>query len=282
MIREAELSTNGWYIFNCPVCDAGRNKKKCAVHYGYNYVKCWECGLRCFLDYYLRTFEGMPWLESREFRGNSIPYREFKSTDIELPEGFKLFYEDSEIKSRLLRYIERRGFNEEFLESRGVGYCSEGPLVGYIVIPFIIKGRLRYWIGRDGLDRGGMKYINPKGVQQDVMYNETALDKYTEVHIAEGVFDAWTIGPNAISTLGWQVSDRILIRLIESRAERLIISADPGYGSQAFKLASKLKGKEVYIRVSPEGDANSLGFEKYHKLDKIKFTYSNWMKYDKL
>lgn len=269
-------STNGWWVFDCPNCDHGRHKKKCAVHYEFNYVKCWECGMRMFLDEYLREFEGFSWAESKAYQSPPTIRKERKS-DVALPEHFKLLSEPGDFRGRVLSYLKNRGFSETFIDMKGVGYCDEGVYLGYLIIPFIRSGELVYWIGRDALDRGGSKYVNPKGVSKEVIYNQDALMKYDTIYITEGVFDAWTIGNNAVATLGWQVTDYQLNCLINSSAKKIVIAPDPGYSSYAYTLASKLTGKEVWIKQEATGDVNSIGRRKFMELGVTKFSYRNWI-----
>lgn len=279
IIGNINESTNGWWTFDCPLCDHGRHKEKAAVNFLFSYIKCWECGMGLYIDQYLREIEGMDYKDSLKYRSHTyVPKVPLRST-VELPEGFLLIHEESGIQDRLLRYLKLRGFDQKFLEKRSVGYCDRGDLFGYIIIPVINNGVLVYWTGRDGLNRSVPKYSNPKEVDKDVLYNADSLDIYDTVYHTEGIIDSWVIGDNAVASLGWSVTNRQLLQIIESNCKNYVIVPDPGYEGKAYQLASKIsQHKNVYIKSTGTGDVNEIGKEKFKQLPITKFTYSSWAK----
>lgn len=279
MLGAIKESTNGWWTFNCPLCDMDRHKQKGAVHFDYGYMKCWECGMGYFIDQYLREVEGMDYAESLKYRSTPITPTLPKKSDVQLPDEFRMIYESGSFQGRVLSYMNRRGFTEEFLASKAVGYCDTGRYFGYLVVPMINRGKLDYWVARDALNRAGPKYVNPKEVSKTMLYNEEALDIYETVYHTEGIFDSWVIGDNAIASLGWGITPEQLNKILNSNCKNYVVVPDPGYEDKAYATAAKIAPyKQVYVKGTGQGDVNDIGREEFIKLPTTKFSYKEWIR----
>ena len=294
-------SSKGWYGFDCPVCRANGYDNKMAVHFGTEYVKCWSAsclfGRGSVLDFiaYIENFDGtfearMYLLEYEtsliDLDYDSTPRRSVEKKAIELPTGFHTILKgEGLIADRARQYLSGRGFDLKLLDREGFGFCMEEHkefhknYFGYIIVPFIIDNRLRYFLGRDFLNRGEQfRYKNPKyevyGVEKaDWIFNEDAIYMYKEVFLNEGWADAKTIGKQGISTQGWSISDKQRTKILRSNLERLVIVADTGAYQPAVKAAMHFVDKlETYVVNFDEPelaefgkDVNEVGMERFMK-----------------
>ena len=272
-------SSKGWYTFNCPYCDAGRGKKKAAVSFNYNRVKCWECGFdtkkQGGILYFVKDLEELNDRKALELLWSYEP-QELELSDfselgqkelvsLELPVGFTPLLEDGGVMGKRARnYLGNRGFDLRRLDRLGFGYCVQENeeenknYFGYIIIPFKSKGKLIYYQGRDYIGNY-LRYKNPsKDVvglgKGDCLYNEDALYLYDTIFITEGWADAETIGSTAISTQGWNLSSRQKNLLLTSPCSSLVFVPDVDkeqpdkYYREAIATAlDYVEHKQVYV-----------------------------------
>lgn len=285
------MSTNGWYDGRCPYCDSF----KLTVHFDYLQVKCWkECFNREFIVDFIRKYEGLKYFEVRELIDATEPRplgfttvtrgKEEVVSDIELPSGYKsILYGDTALAVRARKYLLGRGFDLEYMDRIGVGYCNEQDTkenyFGYIIIPFKQKGKLKYFIGRDFID-GYPRYKNPErgkyGVgKSEVLFNEEALHLHSKGYITEGWTDASTIGPAGVSIQGNSLSSIQTSLVLSSPVKELVIALDVGYYKQGLAIARKLidykKVKVLRLDLLEEygKDVNKLGKERILELERI-------------
>lgn len=239
---ELSDSTKGWKIFDCPDCDNGRHKQKCAIHPTYQIVKCWECGVYEFATSYIKQYED---INIKSVYSLLKDYRQSKNkivtqdiitevkTSITLPKGFKGILEGDTITGKRARkYLTDRKLSLKRLDKIGVGYCDAGDWLGYIIIPFISKGVLQYYIGRDFIGNW-LRYKNPDTAdfnvgKADLLFNEDALYLYDEVAIFEGWTDAITWGKNSTAKQGWKLSEIQKGKIIKSPVKILVFFPDLG------------------------------------------------------
>jgi hypothetical protein len=165
---------------------------------------------------------------------------------------------DTILGERARKYLSGRGFDLDYLDAAGFGYCREKDknkddnYYGYIIIPFKRKGILRYFIGRDYIGNY-LRYKNPPqeryGIgKSELVFNEDALELRSTNFIAEGWADAMTMGRGGISTQGWSMSKEQKFACHSSSAERFVFLPDIGFYKQAVKLAREFMDKrEVYV-----------------------------------
>jgi DNA primase len=267
---------HGWLKGTCPECG---KVNKFGVNLSKGSSNCFVCGYNKRPFDILMDVEGidtyskaLSFLESGKFEGyqfkeEKVELRERK--DFYLPDNFKLLNQGSSQLAQAARsYIKGRGFDIAVMSRKGWGYCGEGTHFGYAILPFYSRGRLIYYHARNFLSTGP-KYNNPNiditGVGKAVIwYNPDALELYDMVYITEGVFNAETMGDNAIASGGKFVSRYQLNQLIKSTVKRFVILLDPDAIDKAIELALALVDfKKVKVVVLPENsDTNSLGKNK--------------------
>lgn len=284
-------STNGWFAFENPFDLDSKGKKKMAINFGYQWVKCWKTDWSGTATDFIMEYEEVDYFGAKgiidRYQPGSIDILSINSvatstlsTDIKMPFGYTpIMYGEGVLGKRARNYLEGRNFSLEVLDRMGIGYCNkphddeDQNYFGYIIIPFKVRGQLQYYIGRDYIDNF-LRYKNPpKGVfgigKADIVFNEDALSIYRRVFVLEGWTDALTIGKEAIATLGWSVSQVQKSKLISSNCDEIVFIPDVGKYKEAMKLASQfidIKDKVKVLNVdelSPFGDdANEIGKEK--------------------
>jgi DNA primase len=263
----------GWYKGKCPYCNA--------IKFGFRLsdfrTHCFKCGnlgdpikfimeLEGFNTYpevygFLKTFDGV------EFYEKPIEEKPVDVTAVTLPPSFKLLSIGHSSVGDLARsYVKKRGFSPLTLSMMGVGYCSTGDFAGMIILPFHRDGKLIYFIGRRYLLLGANKFNNPDAEKfgigkSELIFNEDALHIHSTIYIVESVFNALTLGSNAIAILGKKISNIQLSKILRSPCKNFIICLDPDGYSDALQLAFKLvETKRVKVIKFPEGkDVNDLG-----------------------
>jgi DNA primase len=193
---------------------------------------------------------------------------------IALPKGvYSVSDEVGILGKRARAYLESRGFDLKELDSIGIGYCTERnrddagqDYFGRIIIPFLYRGRLQYFIARSFIG-SQPKYKNPPkevtGVgKADILFNQDALDLYDEVFVLEGAIDALTLGKKSVASMGWSLSKKQERLMLMSQVQKFVFVPDPGFYQKALKTAMRfIDHKQVYVLNldREQGDVNVVG-----------------------
>lgn len=268
---------HGW--LRVPVCPYCGRENKMGIHLSMYRTNCFRCGehpspAQMVMDIEnLETWsELIHFLSNGEFNtGDSPAFREEhvelgRALPVYLPEGFRnIIHGESTLAKAVRQYMVKRGFNIEELSKLGIGYCNQGRLFGYLIIPFYYRSELRYYNARNILG-SGPRYQNPNkditGIGKEfIIFNHDALSMYNTTYICEGAINAITLGPRAIATMGKSVSRYQINELIKAPCERYIILLDPDAKEKAIDLALKLVNyKKVKVVFLEDGkDINDLG-----------------------
>lgn len=302
------LSTNGWYVFTCPVCGSDKG----ALNPDAQFMKCWKGCFRGYVSEVLEETFSVP--KDRVYKEvtsattpislptslemtNSRPDKRrlaYKKHNriidnhpqaLPLPETFRRIDQATALYGRrAVNYLESRGFDIDYLASQGVGYCSGGQYMQRIIVPFYRNGICRYYQGRTFIDHP-IKYFNPRkelvGIgKEDIIYNEDALYMFPKVYIMEGALDALSIGEDATSTQGWNMSRWQQLKYMNAKAKELVFIPDCGKttaGTSYYTLAVRaalafLRNKRVKVidtnRMSMFGkDVNEIGWSRLSVLE---------------
>lgn len=265
---------HGW--LRVPVCPYCGRENKMGINLSMYRTNCFRCGehpnpaqMVMDIEHFDTWSELVNFLSNGEF--NELEFHEEKvelaeRKPVYLPEGFtNIRFGESQLARSMRGYVQRRGFNVEDLSRLGVGYCREGKLFGYLIIPFYYHAELRYYNARNVLGNGP-RYNNPDkdrtGLGKEfLIYNHDALSMYRTVYICEGAINALTLGERAVATMGKAVSAYQINELLKAPCERYIILLDPDAKDRAISLALKLVNyKRVKVVFLPDGvDVNDLG-----------------------
>lgn len=273
----AQPYRNGWLkVPICPHC--GKDGGKYGINVSKNMTNCFRCEERpSAIDLVIQLEKLSSYKEALNFLSNGdFRYFEYKDEDIELkeskplylPEGFNLIGSnpDTSIGKAAVKYIEKRGFNLQYVRRKGWGYCNTGPYMGYIILPFYQEGKLVYFNARRFIG-GGPRYRNPDNTSAGtgksfVLYNRDAIFMYKKVYLCEGIFNAETISSEkGIASSGKSLSRYQINDIIKSPVEQVVIILDPDAKIQAIDLALELVyHKKVKLVFLPEGkDINDIG-----------------------
>lgn len=265
---------HGW--MRVPVCPYCGREEKMGINLSLYRTNCFRCNKHPSPAQLVMDVENLEtWSELMKFlNGGEFNELEFKEEKVELlekkpiylPDGFtNIKFGKSQLAKSIRGYIKKRGFNVTDLSKQGIGYCNEGKLFGYLIIPFYYRSELRYYNARAVLTNGP-RYNNPDkdltGLGKEfIIYNHDALSMYRTTYICEGAINALTLGERGIATMGKAVSAYQVNELIKAPCERYIILLDPDAKDKAVNLALKLVYfKKVKVVFLPEGkDVNDLG-----------------------
>ena len=275
-------SSNGWHRFYNPF-ESGKSKSM-GVNFAMMHVKCFRANYSKSINDFIKDFERTDYIGSMEiveayheikYEYRSIPAQHI--TTQKLPPFFMpLLGSKGAIGKKAKKYLQGRGFDLQFLDSQGIGYCYDGEWRGRIIVPFKQQGRLVYFLGRSFM-QSKLRYKNPTDVPKShLIYNQDALILYDHVYIFEGLFDALTLGKNAVAIQGWALADYQLHLFLESPTTRFTVVADKGFYIEACKQYMKLAQHKKVDVVSldtceePKADINLIGLKRFKKLEKNK------------
>jgi hypothetical protein len=284
-------STNGWYSCTCPIC----GRPKFAVNFDHLIGKCWRGCFKGFLFDVIQRYHGINHIETHElidsmepgiFRAPYTVRRAAKETRNILPHGYTpILSGNSVLAERARGYLKGRGFDLNYLDRIGVGYCTEPDkdpkhnYFGYIIIPFKRKGTVAYFIGRDFIGNA-QRYKNPiredLGVgKADFFFNEEALLLYDKIYLTEGWACAATIKERGVSMQGsiWSVIQKNII--FTSEVKDVIIIPDAEYYNNGLQMAYeiilrkrvKVLNLNAFYRNGFGKDVNEIGFDRVIALE---------------
>jgi DNA primase len=250
--------------FDCPVCsydikglDHGDGKGNLEVNYGQHVFKCWACaetnGTQGHLGKLIDRWGSKKDKEIYQLvRPDEFEKKEKVYDKIKLPEGYQKFKDvhPAHIPRReAYNYLKNRGVTDEMIEFYHIGFTTEGPFAGKIIVPsYDEKGELNYFVARSWYKNAKVKYKNPTLPKETLIFNENRIDWNKDVFIVEGVFDGFFV-PNSIPLLGKYVSDLLWEKLYDFCKGRIIICLDGDAWEDAKKVYDKLSGGKLYGRI---------------------------------
>lgn len=283
-------TSQNWYAFENPFDLDANGKKKMAVHFGREWVKCWRTEWSGSIVDFVMEYENVRYMTAKDLINGmqsanidlnfiaEIDKGRKEISNVKMPKGYTpILYGEGALGKRARKYLTSRGFDLELMDDMGIGYCNEVDeededmnYFGYIIIPFKRKGKLEYYIGRDFIGNY-LRYKNPKKSdigtgKGEIIFNEDCLQYYKRNFVLEGWTDAVTIGKQAVATLGWNISAIQRGRLINSECDELVFIPDKGKYRDGVKQAMVyIDHKPVVKVVNLENlnvggdDANSIG-----------------------
>lgn len=277
-------SSNGWYEAMCPFCQS----RKLYVNPEGNYAKCYKECIRGSVVHFVKTYLACTYFEATAILEEMMPRLRINEyitasplkQDISLPEGYKRILDGrSPLAQRSRKYLKGRGFDLNYLDMIGVGYCDGEDYFGYVIVPFKKDGDIVYFIGRDFMERGPKyRYKNPSQEQfgigkSEVLFNEEALYLYDKVYLMEGWTDAATMGNNGISIQGKSLSMMQWGLIRSSPVKEVVIISDLGAEKEALNMLETLyKTKKTKLIKLTEfqdfgKDVNAIGRHKVLSLE---------------
>jgi len=270
--------SNNEHLFQCPFCKHHKRKFSVNIHRGF--YKCWVCDEKGRNLYRLvRKFGSQKDREAwKAFSGEKTDLNAFGNLFEEEEEGnFEQIVEmppnfhtlTGNVHFRVpLRYLEKRGITRKDILKWKIGFCSDGPFKGRIIIPsFNENGDLNYFIARTFTDEY-RRYKNPP-VSRDIVFNELYVDFDKEVTIVEGAFDA-VKADNAVPILGSTIREtsRLFKKIVQNNTPVLLaLDPDAKYKAENIKRLLFKYGIEVReLQYDDERDVGDMSKEEVEKL----------------
>jgi hypothetical protein len=254
----------GWIRANCPICDVrGRGEDRSyslALNVRSSIYVCWRCEVKGKL--YGELDE---WLHAP-----AVLDEPEEPPAIELPEGYTPVgeLEGSMVAASALQYLLSRVPRELAIRLE-MGACFSGYWAGRIIVPIKDQDRLVGFLGRDWTDRQIPRYLYPRGMSRDVMFNRSALELETDqpVALVEGVFDAFPHLPDVVACLGKPTPAHVDRLLAAKRPVAVILDGDAW--TEAQSLAMQLQhcgGAAGWVRLPPCTDPAEIGRARLQEL----------------
>ena len=270
--------SNNEHLFQCPFCK--HHKRKFSVNIQRGVYKCWICDQKGRNLYRLvRKFGSQKDREAwKAFSGEKADLNDFESLFeeagednfeqiVEMPPNFHTLTGNVHFRVPL-QYLEKRGITRKDILKWKIGFCSDGPFKGRIIIPsFNENGDLNYFIARTFTDEY-RRYKNPQ-VSRDIVFNELYVDFDKEVTIVEGAFDA-VKADNAVPILGSTIREtsRLFKKIVQNNTPVLLaLDPDAKYKANNIKRLFFKYGIEVReLQYDDERDVGDMSKKEVEKL----------------
>ena len=238
------------------------------------------------ISQYLKVALGEKWYEqileyeedknflvgNRTYDYNSITFEpsEVKTRSTMLPEcAIPIIDGSGSLADDARNYLISRGISiEEAWNRYRVHYVKDytydtKKYFGYVIFPFFDKtGKIIYYQGRDYTGQNKLRYVNPGKSELNVskntiLFNEYEMYFYDRLYIVEGLFDAIemskqspieTVKGLGIATLGMEVHDRQLHKIMRSPAKEIYVLGDDGAFLKWLEISYRMigQGKKIY------------------------------------
>jgi len=160
-----------------------------------------------------------------------------------MPQSKELYHNLIRDKPEIRKLLRNKNFRWEDLQGWELGYCTNGPFTGRLIIPVYFNYKLVALQGRT-LFNEDPKYKNraSTGVYTQIFYNWDRAKKNDTLVIVEGPFDAWRVGFNAIATLGTFLSSYRVGLINQLHPKRVVIMYDADKAGQTamYKASRKI------------------------------------------
>lgn len=245
-------------LWNCPVCDDGRNKGNLEVNVEKSVYHCWSCGEtegthgtvgKLFDKFGNKKLKKLYLILKPE---ESEKVVKVKKPKVVLPEHFTLFKDSHPIypvRKQAYNYLKSRGITDEIIERFGIGFCDKGSHMGRIVIPsYNKKGELNYYVGRSWDPHSKAKYRNPEAEKDQIIFWENLIDWNKDIYLVEGAFDGMFLD-NPVVMLGKHMSELLFETIYNNAKGNVIICLDGDAWDNAVRLYHELNGGELWGKV---------------------------------
>jgi hypothetical protein len=243
----------GWVNICCPACNdqgfhGGINPEK-------DYFNCWRCGW-IPINEVLSAKTGLSKKQISLYKKKYIHGAFILSKNKDKVEfASKVELPGSALNKFHKKYLEKRGFDADFLEDKYklLGTGISGYWKYRIIIPIYYRHQLISFQGRDYTNQQELRYVGlqkEKSVMdyKDILYGIDFCTSDT-IAVVEGVTDVWRMGDGFAATFGTSMTEN-QIRVL-SKYKNIYFLFDPELEAQekAKKAATKLAsiGRNVEI-----------------------------------
>jgi hypothetical protein len=268
----------GQISFDCPVCsydikglDTLDGKGNLEVNYIRGVYKCWACSETHETHGSINKLFWKWGTKKQRKTWNLIAPEKFqiktkKYSKVTLPEDFISFEKGNPLTipfKEAQNYLLKRNISKEMMIKYCMGYTTQGPYRGRIIIPsFDADGEINYFVARSYINHR-MKYKNPEFPKEEIIFNESRIKWDKDIYLVEGVFDMLFLN-NSIAILGKTVSDKLWEKLYDKCEGKIIICLDGDAWEDAQQLYRKLDGGKLnhrirVIKMPKDADVAELG-----------------------
>jgi len=265
MYKESSGKNGTEYGVSCPFCTLRGLSPDTSFHLSINddlgVCHCFRCGYSTTLSKMLREYDGSIYVHEKTRQ------QETKETSPDV--AIAGFTELGKQKEGELRYAERvrnylhiRGWTDEMIADRRVGYSFNRRLYNRVILPcFDDQNNLVYHTARSIVSGLEPKYLNPKMSKDRALYNlQAAVYLHPLVPVlVEGAFDC--VFPHFVGLLGKRPSGAQLDLLVSTFPRKeFIICLDQDALRDSIWLGEQLKNRgasSVRIAECPGKDPGS-------------------------
>lgn len=224
----------------CPFCEGkgfGIDKR------GHLYINtvtgnflCHRCntkGQKAYLERYLGL---PPSLDLPIKKQESITEAPISAVDLLL---FELIDKITPISQQAYDYLIKRGLTEE--QIIGYKFVEISTIKDRVCLPIIQQEKLIAFQCRT-YTKDEPKYLfQPRHIKiNDIFFHWDIAQYYSKVYLVEGIFDAISLGFNALAMFGHYLSNKQLELLIDSKIKEIIIMLDRDTETDSIKIANRL------------------------------------------
>lgn len=264
-------------MYYCPLCN--HHKRKLEVNLNEGKYHCWICNLGGLNFNTLLKKLNAP-TKYYELLGEPV---KIKNKDIldelknsyDTVDDFKIYSLPTEFISLIeknntipykhaINYLNIRGVTKFDIYRYNIGYCDAGEYKNRIVIPsYDLDGNLNFFSTRDFFNNSKLKYIN-SGYNKNIIGFESLINFDEQVTLVEGAFDAIATKINCIPLFGKFLSEKLKLKLIETRPPCVNIVLDNDASCDAIKICEILIRHDINVKLVKlnEKDPSILGFKK--------------------
>lgn len=239
---EHHHTTTGWVQVDCPNCSPNSQKWNLGIALNFLASNCWVCG-PVSLSEALVEISKEPWQKIKQLLGGFERTYERKirvKGKLKLPEGLGPLLPIHE------SYLSARGYNPEELTRlwgiQGIGLASK--LAWRLFLPVQYRGEIVSWTTRAVADDVDRKYINARPEEENLPIKSILFGWDYIRHAAivvEGPFDAITLGPGAVATLGTSYTREQVLLLSSLPVRAICFDNEPEAQKRAKALCEELQ-----------------------------------------
>lgn len=237
---EHHHTTRGRLQVDCPYCPSSGQYR---LGISSTRANCWTCGPQRLIDTLVKL-TGESFSVCQKFaKGQKLKFSKYVQ-----PVTGKLTLPNcvNDFQSAHLKYLEKRGFDPDYLKSVwNVGAIGLAPRLQWrIFIPIVFDGKTVSWTTRKIVDKGSTaKYLTASPEHEtypakSLLYGEDYVQH--RVIAVEGPLDAWKIGKGAVATFGLSYTTAQVLRLSRYPVRYICFDNEPDGQRAAKKLCNEL------------------------------------------
>ena len=263
---EAKHTSGDNYAFYCPKCN--HHKPKLEIDIKRGLWHCWVCNsggrtIKSLLHWSGVDYSKYKLFDDIELVSNDNVSKNQIIVDNKLPDEFiSLITGTGFYANAAKNYLLKRGISKDKIIQYNIGYCIDGVYRYRIIVPsYDCSGKLNYFVGRSFMDNLTLKLLSPPW-SKDIIGFELYVNWSEPIILVEGVFDAITVGYNAIPLFGKTISNKLVAKILDSDLSEIIVCLDSDAMVASLDIVVKLMGLGYTVRhcqLPLNSDPNSIG-----------------------